>query len=379
MKRILCIVLALLLILTAIPALSACSNKRAADYVKGDEIVIDNETPYIYDPEQNVIVKFADQDGNPWEYGVDDYGEACCYRSDDKTYTYDSVIKYYGNKPIRMLETEKETLYYTVYSLDDNTLCYIYFEKEGNSYILTDCFQADVRDDVLMTDMTYPHDLPSAILGDKLPEDCYLKNYTPEEIAENVERKWAYYYSQCNAVNLPHSIYTDKDHVSSHPFIRCIQSVSFDIVRNDKGFHGVYVYDIYVHDDGSGVLYFYHLDDQNYLPSYTYTLIQEETVSLTAEEVASVVDVMVEWDFANYPTWTPEERLGFDGSNTYIYGTGKFGEAYCDHLIAMWEPTPRYPHHHIRTAIENLVRAHITVEEGRIYRKDLYEEYNWMQ
>lgn len=204
-------------------------------------------------------------------------------------------------------------------------------------------------------------------------------DYTPDENAENVAWEWASYYRLCNEVNIPHSVYADRDNVQSYPFIRCIQSVSFDIVRNDKGFHGVYVYDIYVHDDGSGVLYFYHLDDQNYLPSYTYTLIQEETVSLTAEEVASVTNVMDEWDFANQPTWNPEELMGFDGETTYIYARGEFADTYCEHMISMWEPTERYAHYHIRTAIEDLVRAHITVEEGRIYRKDLYEEYHWMQ
>lgn len=308
MKRIACLALALLLLSLALIPLSGCS-RRTDDYLKGEEIVIDNETPYIYDPKQNVIVKFADQDGDPWEYDVCDYGEACCYRTDDKTYTYGSVIKYYGNKPVRMLETEEEPLYYTVYSLDDNTLCYIYFEKEGEDYILTDCFRADVRDDEYMVDITLSHDLPSAILGDKLPEDCYLENYTPAEIAKNVSWKWASYYSLCNEVNIPHSVYADRDNVRSYPFIRCMQSVSFDIARDGYGYHGVYVYDLYVHDDGGGVLYFYHFDDQDYLPTYTYTLLQEETVDLTAEEVASVTDVMTEWDFANQPTWNPEERM----------------------------------------------------------------------
>ncbi len=379
MKRIACFTLALLLTLSVILSLQACSHKRADDYLAGEEIVIDNETPYIYDPAQNVIMKVTDQDGIPWEYDVYDYGEGCCYRLDDKTYTYDSVIKYYGNKPIRMLETEEETLYYTVYSLDDNTLCYIYFEKEGEDYVLEQCYRVDVRDNEAMADITHPHDLPSVILDGKLPANCYLENYSPEEIASNVESKWSFYHNQCNAVNIPHSPYVDRDNVHSYPFIRCIQSVSFDIVRNDKGYDGVYVYDLYVHEDGSGVLYFYHLDDQNYLPSYTYTLLQEETIPLTAEEVHSVINVMIEWDFANQPTWNPEERMGFDGETTYIYGQGKFGDAYCEHLIVMWEASERYAHYHIREAIEDLVRAHITVEEGRIYRPDLYEEYEWMQ
>ena len=371
MKRIACLALALLLILTAFLTLSACTG-RADDYLKGNEIVINNEIPYVYDPQQNTLVNFADQDGISWTYDVYDYGEACCYRSDDQIYTYNSVIKYYGNKPIRMLETEEKTLYYTVYSLDNNTLCYIYFEKEGEDYVLTDCFRADVRDDDFTANMTLPQDQPSAILGDKLPAECYLENYTPEEIAKNVNWQWASYYSLCNQVQISHSVYTDRDQVRSTHFIRCIHTVSFDIARDDRGYHGVYVYDLYVHEDGGGVLYFYHLDDQDY-PVCIYTLIQDETISLTAEEVASVTNVMNKWDFASHPTWNPEEFQGFDGETTYIYGQGNFGGSYSEHLIAMWEPTERYPHYHIRTAIEDLVRAHVTVEEGRIYRPELYE------
>ena len=100
---------------------------------------------------------------------------------------------------------------------------------------------------------------------------------------------------------------------------------------------------------------------------------------LTAEEVSTVVNVMIEQDFANHPTWNPEERTGFDGSSTDIFAAGNFGNGWEAHLISMWEPEEKHPHYHIRTAIENLVRAHITVEEGRIYRPDLYEEYDWMQ
>jgi hypothetical protein len=166
-------------------------------------------------------------------------------------------------------------------------------------------------------------------------------------------------------------------------FIRCMQRVSFDIMRDDKSYDGFYVYDLLLEEDGRGTLYFYHLDDRDYLPdNYTYRIIQQETIHLTAEEGTALKALLTEWDFMNQPTWNPEEYMGFDGTTTYVYATGVIGgedKRYGSNLIVMWEPTSRNAHYHIRTAIEDLVRAHVTVEEGRIYRKDLYEEYDWMQ
>ena len=375
MKRILCLTLALLLTLSVILILPACSDKRADDYLKGDEIVIDNEMPYIYDPAQNVIMKVTDQDGIPWEYDVYDYGEGCCYRTDDKTYTYDSVIKYYGNKPIRMLETEEETLYYTVYSLDDNTLCYIYFEKVGEDYVLEQCCRADIRDDSVMADITYSHDLPSAIIGDKLPAHCYLDYYSPEEIERRNNLRWEFYGEDCSRAGIPTDpftsdfycdLYAQGRHKEVDGAIRCIQSVSFDAEEGDPEsedytiHHGSYFYDIYVFTDGTGVLFFTHFNTDVYP---RYAVWQKEEIKLSVIEVQKLTTLLDVWDFDNIPTWNPEEVSGFDGETTTVFTKG-LGH---HNLTSMWSASERDAVYHIREAIEEIVRDHVTVERGRIY------------
>lgn len=378
MKRILCLTLALLMTLSALLCLPACSkkNKLPADYVKSDEVVIDNETPFVYD-DSTVKYYHEKYNGETVSLDISDFVYHLSY-VEERDFSYAYLASVFGNKIVRhYTEGDKDT-YYTVYSLPDNELFYLSLcMKDGALYLDKDPYSGlnetlDARW-YNLNGYVYEQDFPAAILGDALPADCYPENYTPEEIARNVEGKWSLYNYHCNAVNIPHSSYVDRDNVRAYPFVRCIQSVSFDIVRNDTGYDGVYVYDFYAHEDGGGVLYFYHLDDQSFLPSYTYTLIQEETIPLTAEEVASVLNVMTEWDFANQPTWNPEEFTGFDGETTYIYGQGKFGDTYREHLIVMWSASERYAHYHIRTALENLVRDHVTVEEGRIYNPKTQE------
>ena len=211
-------------------------------------------------------------------------------------------------------------------------------------------------------------------------DDDLAETLSPEEIAQEIEFEWANYYDVCNQINIPHSMNHDRAGVECRKFIRCIQEVSFDLVRDDGNtYHGYYVYDLYVYEDGTGVLYFDHLYYVDWLQQSAYHIIQEETISLTVEEVNSVVNVMIEQDFAHQPTRHPDEEMGLDGSTTMILGVGNFGGDRREHLISMWDPDERHPHHHIRTAIEDLVRTHITVEEGRIYRPELYEEYPWMQ
>ncbi len=373
MKKLICLFFALCLLAPTLCGLMSCGEKQPSDYVKGTDVVIDNETPYIYSDETKTSIK-----GNIWgterTYSLLEFAGFCCGASGPEQEAYSFFAHYFGNKPVRELVTEEKTLYYTVYSLCDNELLYLYLEKDGDEYICSYCYPTDGRMDAEMKDRVYPQDLPTAILGDKLPSYCYLENYTPEEIAQKNESIWSWYYNTCNQINIPHSINHDRDGIACQKFIRCIESVSFDLVRDENTYHGYYVYDLYVHENGAGVLYFYHLYYKNWLQQSAFHIIQEETIPLTVEEVASVVDVMVEQDFAHHPTWNPEEFTGMDGSSTDIFAVGNFGGGgYEEHLISMWEPNARYPHYHIRTAIEDLVRTHVTVEEGRIYRPELYE------
>jgi len=384
MKKLICALIAFSLLLLTLCLLTACGEKLPADFAKGEDVRIDNETPFVYDESSvsTVTVKNAFT-GKPEERSLDEFVRA--WTDDEEAIPYSTIAGYFGNKIVRNYTEGGKNTYYTVYSLPDNELFYLsLYMKDGVLYLDKDIYSSinesmDARYDEL-DGYIYEQDFPAEIMGDKLPKHCYLDYYSQEEIAKNNESTWSWYYNTCNQINIPHSINHDRDGIACRKFIRCIESVSFDLVRDENTYHGYYVYDLYVHENGAGVLYFYHLYYKNWLQQSAFHIIQEETIPLTVEEVASVVDVMVEQDFANHPTWNPEEFQGCDGSSTDIFAAGNFGGGgYEEHLISMWEPTARYPHYHIRTAIEDLVRTHVTVEEGRIYRPDLYEEYEWMQ
>ena len=297
MKRILCMTLAALLLLSAVLLLPSCAGKvkRTADYVKGDEVVIDNETPFVYsDKTKRVINK------NVWgvkrEYGLWDFADFCCGTTDTEQETYAFFASYFGAKPIRELVTEEGTGYYTVYSLSQYRLLYLFLEKSGEDYLCDSVFTADGREDDTLRGMVLDKDLPTAILGDKLPPECYLDFYTPEKILENNLRRWEYYYSACNGVNIPHATLMRSASEKARTFIRCMQRVSFDIDRDGESYDGYYVYDLLLEEDGSGTLYFYHLDDKDYLPdNYTYRIIQQDTIALTAEEGNALKALLVEW------------------------------------------------------------------------------------
>ena len=189
---------------------------------------------------------------------------------------------------------------------------------------------------------------------------------TTSQTLTNTKDRWHRYYNLCNAVNIPHSAYVDPDGKPVEQFIRCMYSVYFD---NGQDYEGVYVYDIYLHDDDTGTLYFHHLIGDVPGDACTYTLLQTESIPLTAEVGLDLIVLMSEMNFENQPTWNPEEKMGFDGGTTYVYGRNSFGE----NLIVMWDAREPQPHYYIRKAIEDLVRAHITVEEGIVYRPELYE------
>ncbi len=381
MKRILLIALALLMTLSALISLPACS-KRPDDYLKGDQIVIDNETPYVYDPRQNVTVTVKDQHGDPWEWDVYSFAEACCRDGEEQTYPYASVIRHFGNKPLRELVTEEGVLYYTVYSLDDHTLCYIYFEKSGEQYILADCYHADGRNDPDMAPITLPHDRPSVILEGKLPKSCYLENYTPEEIERRNNLEWEAYGAACGSAGIPTDpylsdyycrLYAEGRHKEVDGALRCIQSVSFDTEEGDPEdedytiHHGAYFYDIYVFTDGTGILFFTHFNTDAYP---RYAVWQSEEIELSAAEVSRLQALLDSWEFDSIPTWNPEEYSGMDGETTTVFTKG-LGH---HNLTSMWSASERDAVYHIREAIEEMVRTHVTVERGRIYNPAWYEK-----
>ena len=80
-------------------------------------------------------------------------------------------------------------------------------------------------------------------------------------------------------------------------------------------------------------------------------------------EVQKLTTLLDVWDFDNIPTWNPEEISGFDGETTTVFTKG-LGH---HNLTSMWSASERDAVYHIREAIEEIVRDHVTVERGRIY------------
>ncbi len=375
MKKLTRTLIAFSLLVLTLCLLTACADKRPADYLDRSDVVIDNETPFVYAPETDIRIKLS-KDDPAAVIDILTYVTQITSHPEELNTDYQTLIKYFGNKPVRELIKEAETLYYTVYSLTDNCLLYLYLEKNGDQYLCSDYFTADGREDDVTKDFVLPQDLPTSILGDALPKHCYLDYYSEEEIVRRSTLKWDYYSQMVAYSCLGELTATDPEGRPSVSQLRCIHDVTFDtVVVGEYGYNGMYVYDLYVYEDGTGSLYFYHFSDKDLKINKAYTLLQEEVIPLNTMTVTAIADMLTEWDFVNQLAWNPEEFSGMDGATTNLQSSGAWGDGF----ISMWEPTARYPHYHIRTAIEEIVRAHMTVEQGRVYRPDLYEEYEWMQ
>ena len=352
-------------------------------------MVIDNETPFVYD-EASVRYYTIVEEGIECEYTIDD---VVYWMGEEKEYTHAQMASLFGNKILRHFTKGDKDVYYSVYSLPDNYLFYLFLRlDDGVYYVDRDYYieqdylvriiqTYDARNDGL-EDLWYEQDFPAAILGDKLPSSCYLDYYSPEEIERRNNLEWEFYGEHCDRAGLTTDpfisdyyceLYEQGRHKELDGAIRCIQSVSFDTVTkgeteaDDVVYHGTYVYDIYVHTDGTGVLYFYHFNADSYP---RYTAWQTEVITLSPTETATLQALLDEWDFVNIPTWNPAELSGFDGETTTVYVAG-LGHS---NLTSMWSASERDAVYHIREAIEEIVRSHVTVNRGRIYNEKELED-----
>ena len=379
----LCLMLSMLLSLPL--GLASCA-KLPTDFVRGDEAVIDNETPFVYD-ESTVRYYSETHNETTVEWNID----FICDRyvlDDSAALTYQQLASVFGNKILRHYTEDGKDVYYTVYSLPDHQLFYVSFYLQDGTYYLEKDFDIsiygtyDLRDEETLRGRVYEQDLPTAILGDKLPSFCYLEYYPPEEIERQNNLTWEFYASFCDSAGMTSdpfvsdyycSLYAEGRHKEVDGVLRCMQSVSFDTEvgdPNDEGYtahHGAYTYDIYVFNDGSGILFFTHFNTDIYP---RFAVWQTEEITLSKAEVDTLKNLLDEWDFENIPTWNPEEFTGFDGETTYVYSDG-LGH---HNLISMWQSTERYGIYHIREAIEEMVRSHVTVERGRIYNESRFND-----
>ena len=354
-KRYLAIFLLFSLLLPTLTSCLRIKEKKVlpADFVDGNEIVIDNETPFVYG-----------EAANP-----DHILENAFAIAQQEGYTYSYFADWCGNKIIRHFKSGDVERYYTVYSCEDNTLFYLFLKPDGNgNFLMESCSRMDIRYEGWLPDsFLFEYDYPSAIIGDHLPSHCLKENQSFDEIEWQVSCTWKSYEENCYEADLENyvSIQHEKDDngkYKNQAFYRIIQSVAFDVIYDvHYAYSGLYVYDIYFYADGSGTLHYRHYIFESF-PKYT--MDQEETVILTVDEVTALKNIINDNNFYEIPTWNPEEFVGSDGEYTYILG---FDENHSEHLISMWESTPRYGIYHIRTAVENLVREKIEVTSGSVY------------
>ncbi len=343
----------LLFVLCPLLLLAGCKDDLPPDYVKGNKIVIDNETPFVYvDPD---TLPF------PYEYYEVERAVQDAWLDDrsSKTWSYTDCAQYCGNKIIRHMQDGEKDIYYTVYAGYGYSLDYLFLipDEEGILRVDPECLfdiYHDARDTV---PGILDQDQPAVILNGRLPDECYKENYSFDEITERVETKWRLYYQCCEMADLEsHFLYTYTHKNNIRSFIRCMQEVRFDDWGNTYK-DGMYGYDLFVHDDGTGTLHFRHMYLTNY-PTYDPPE-QDENIPLTKEETDRILAVFDEYDFTNIPTWNPEEEAYADGEWTYVYRNG--------HLISMQCATERYGIYHIRQAFEEIVRNRITVISGSVY------------
>lgn len=343
MKRLPVLLSVLLLVL-----LTGCGDDLPPDYVKGNKIVIDNETPFVYTenaPRSTEIYRLFSL--SRW----------------DEPFAYSEIAEYFGTKIIRYYEENGEEYYYTVYSAGDNGLAYLWMTPDENGTLR---FSHPFNEYYMFAHALlsfegvpmFDYDRPPAILGDRLPIKYQKEYYSFDEIARRTENVWQEYSHYCASADLPsHFEYLYDPEISE--FWRCMQSVSFDVTDKDsrRAADGLYVYDLIRYKDGRNVLHFRHLTDWAYP---RHELVQVEILTLTAEEAEAIFTVLEEANVSDIPTWNPEESSGFDGETTYVLSPHK-------HLIGMWCATERYGIYHIREAFEEIVRNRITVTSGRIY------------
>jgi hypothetical protein len=143
----------------------------------------------------------------------------------------------------------------------------------------------------------------------------------------------------------------------------------FDVVNKETNHSwcGVYSYDLWISQDGTGRMIFRHFIMKKV---YEYTLKQEESFTLTADELVNFKKAIEENDFYNYPTWTPEKLPSTDGESTYIFGTEDKNH---EHLIGAHNAQEQAGIIQIRRVIESIVSSHVTVNEGDSYGRQFID------
>ena len=290
------------------------------DYVFGQRMVIDNETPFEYD----AALALPDRDRG---IGLVTYG--------DPTFTWEHIRDRYGNKILR----EKDGHRYTVYSAEDNNLYYVFFNQDenGNWGLCTEGLYDTVHsaEGEFWDEYVYEWDLPAAILGDAVPRDTIC--------AEDAMIKLEDFQNDLYAIRYNLKI-DDLQTVMLRDEIAQAYRMTIDTMSD-----GVYLFEFHIYTDNTGALTYRRYNSETGLTNKG--LFDDVTYPLTQTETEALLSVWTEADFFNLSPVHPYDTASFlDGQYIYLEGMAdlwRIGEDgvffYNYHMIGLRDQTLIYP------------------------------------
>ncbi len=202
--------------------------------------------------------------------------------------------------------------------------------------------------------------------------------YLPYKQTRWRELLWEDYLIWCELIGCEIDYRKEPEGIpDAYATIRCLYSESFDLSiprdplpeKESYGPSGEYIYDLFLHADGTGSLLYQQWGtinteiEEGHWTSRS-VLFAESVTALTAEEVESVLIVMEESRFG-YVTAPDPYVTATDGNVTFIGYTGPIYTDFTDrdhgwsgHMISAFCAKEGDPCYDIRKAIEALVIAH---------------------
>lgn len=202
--------------------------------------------------------------------------------------------------------------------------------------------------------------------------------YLPYKQTRWRELLWEDYLIWCELIGCEIDFGKEPEGVpSAYATIRCLYSESFDLsiprdpLPEDQhyGPSGTYVYDLFLHPDGTGSLRYQQWGDINTEVEEGHwtsrsVLFAQSVTALTAEEVESVLTVMEESRFRYVTAPNPYETV-MDGNTTFIGYSGPIYTDFTDrdhgwsgHMISAQGAEEGDPCYEIRKAMEVLIASH---------------------
>ena len=306
-----------------------------ADYVWGNRMVIDNETPFEYDADLAVFD------------GIGPVGLTYWF---DPLATWEQVRDECGNKILR----EKDGRLYTVYSAGGNRLQYVFFEKDsdGQWALYTEGLYDTVHSFVGygLNEYIYEQDCPAAILGDAAPSET-ISAERALDYAKYAEHALYNARRNTNTLDIRQLL---EDGTATQAYRMTIEGL----------FHGLYMFDFYVHENGTGTLHYRRYNAESAV--FIKSVFDDVSYPLTERETATLLSFFTEQHFFDLPIVHPYESTHImDGYSIYLEGieemrtiSGSSHDFSSYHMVCIHDHSIDYPQlTAIREALIDLVKS----------------------